>query len=401
MITTHAHDTSDIERRVRDLRSEIARLRARRRELSRRIAASQGRRTRADRKSRSAGTQRAVHVLAVERDQVDERIAVLEATARSIQEHDRSPVSASALPGQSVDPSDTQMSHAQEARAVVRTSWFADTSIYRKWATIPRLARSRLIWTIGNTFMLTGIVLLLYVGGVYAQAEYDTYAARGDTDLPAPRVIANPPPAPASAPYQPAPFTAPNLSASSYAEGPVRGAVPDAAHAAHQSTISRVVIPSIGVDSKVVEVGWDVTEQNGQQIAIWQVAEYAVGQHRGSANPGEGDNIVLAGHVGGYGKVFKNLFYINPGDQITLYSGGQQYLYTVQERLILTEDGVSAEQQAANAQYIAPTGAEVVTLVTCWPPKGADRFTQRVVVRAVPFGTSAAPQPGQSRWSIR
>jgi hypothetical protein len=37
-------------------------------------------------------------------------------------------------------------------------------------------------------------------------------------------------------------------------------------------------------------------------MAIWQVAEYAVGQHRGSANPGEGDNIVLAGHVGGFGQ---------------------------------------------------------------------------------------------------
>jgi LPXTG-site transpeptidase (sortase) family protein len=283
---------------------------------------------------------------------------------------------------------------------VVRKSWFEDTGIYRKSATIPRMPRSRLIWTIGNALMLVGVVLLLYVGGVYTQAEYDRYAARGDTDLPAPREIANLPVA-APAPYRPAPFTAPNLSTSSYAEGPVRSAVPDAARAAHQSTITRVVVPSIGVDSKVVEVGWDVTEQNGQQVAVWQVAEYAVGQHRGSANPGEGDNIVLAGHVGGYGKVFKNLFYINPGDQITLYSGGQQYLYTVQERLILTEEGVSHEQQAANAQYIAPTGAEVVTLVTCWPAKGADKFTQRIVVRAVPFGASAAPQPVQSRWTVR
>jgi LPXTG-site transpeptidase (sortase) family protein len=400
MITAHAHDTSDIERRVRDLRAEIARLKARRRELSQRISANQSRRSRADRKSRSAGTQRAVHVLEVERDQIDERIAVLETTARSIQDYDRQPATTSAQPGPSVDPNATQISQPQGAGVVVRTSWFADTGIYRKWATIPRLARSRLIWTIGNALMLVGVVLLLYVGGVYTQAEYDRYAARGDTDLPAPREIANLPVA-APAPYRPAPFTAPNLSTSSYAEGPVRSAVPDAARAAHQSTITRVVVPSIGVDSKVVEVGWDVTEQNGQQVAVWQVAEYAVGQHRGSANPGEGDNIVLAGHVGGYGKVFKNLFYINPGDQITLYSGGQQYLYTVQERLILTEEGVSHEQQAANAQYIAPTGAEVVTLVTCWPAKGADKFTQRIVVRAVPFGASAAPQPVQSRWTVR
>jgi sortase (surface protein transpeptidase) len=400
MITAHAQDISDVERRVRELRAEIARLRAKRRELSQRIASSQGR-GHANRKNRSAGTQRAVHVLEVERDQVDERIAVLEAAARSIQDYSRQPAGASTSPGLPVDPNATQTSQAQGAVPMVRTSWFANSGIYRKWATIPRLAQSRLIWTIGNALMLVGIVLLLYVGGIYSQAEYDRYAARGDTDLPAPQVIARPPDAAAAAPYQPAPFTAPDLSTSSYTEGPVRSAVPDAAHAAHKSTITRVVVPSVGVDSKVVEVGWDVVEQNGQQMAVWQVAEYAVGQHRGSANPGEGDNVVLAGHVGGYGKVFKNLFYINPGDQITLYSGGQQYLYTVQERLILTEEGVSPEQQAANAQYIAPTGTEVVTLVTCWPPKGADKFTERIVVRAVPFGAGAAPQTSQSRWTIR
>jgi LPXTG-site transpeptidase (sortase) family protein len=280
---------------------------------------------------------------------------------------------------------------------VIRTHRLNEIGIYKKWAAIPQLARSRTLWTIGNALMLTGVVLLLYVGGVYSEAEYSRYAARGDTDVPAPVVVADP------APYEPAPFVAPNLSAaSSTSEGQVRGAIPDAARAAHKSTITRVSIPSIGVDSKVVEVGWDVTDQNGQQVAVWQVAEYAVGQHRGSANPGEGDNIVLAGHVGGYGKVFKNLFYINPGDQITLYSNGQQYLYVVQERLVLTEEGVSAEQQASNAQYIAPSHQEYVTLVTCWPATGADRFTQRVVVRAVPFGAaSSVQQPLQSRWTVR
>jgi sortase A len=197
------------------------------------------------------------------------------------------------------------------------------------------------------------------------------------------------------------PFTAPILSTASI-DGQIAGAIPDAARAAHESTVTRVVIPSVGVDSKAVEVGWEVKEQNGQQVAAWQVAEYAVLPHRGSANPGEGDNIVLAGHVGGYGKVFKNLFYVRPGDQITLYSAGQQYLYVVQERLLLDEEGVSPEQRAANARYIAPTNSEVVTLVTCWPPTGPDKFRQRVVVRAAPFGANAAVQSQiQSNWTAR
>lgn len=250
--------------------------------------------------------------------------------------------------------------------------------------------------TLGNLLMLIGVVLLLYVGGIYVQADYDRYAARGDTDIPAPVAVSAP------AQEEPAPFVAPVLSAGDAAEGQVVSAVPDSAEAAKAPTITRVAIPSIGVDSKVIEVGWDVEQQNGQQVAIWQVAKYAVGQHRGSANPGEGGNIVLAGHVGGYGKVFKDLFYVKPGDQITLYSQGQQYLYTVRDRLLVTEEGVSAEQHAANAQLIAPTTQEIVTLVTCWPASGRDKFTQRVVVQAVPFGLAApAKADGQSSWSIR
>jgi LPXTG-site transpeptidase (sortase) family protein len=256
---------------------------------------------------------------------------------------------------------------------------------------------SRTLWTIGNLLMVAGIYLLIFVGGLYAEAEYYQEAARGDNDMPAPAAISLP------ASEEPAAFTAP---AETVFTAPVLNegsAMPSGFAAAHVSSVTRVVIPSIKVDSKVVEVGWDVVEQQGQQRAVWQVAEYAVGQHKGSANPGEGGNVVLAGHVGGYGKVFRDLFYVQPGDPIILYSRGQQYLYVVQERLLVTEEGVSAEQHAANAQYIQPSDHELVTLVTCWPAKGADRFTQRVVVRATPYGanTNLGTTPSANPWSIR
>lgn len=261
--------------------------------------------------------------------------------------------------------------------------------------TLPLSGRARLFWTFGNLFMLVGMVLLLYVGGIYAQADYARYAARGDTDLPAPVAVVP------QADQEPAPFVAPLLGTADSSSGQIVGAVPTDA-ADHTSMITRVAIPSINVDSKVVEVGWELQKQSGQTVALWQVAEYAVGQHRGSANPGEGGNIVLAGHVGGYGKVFKDLFYVKPGDQITLYSNGQQYLYTVATRLLVAEEGVSAEQHAANAQLIAPTSHELVTLVTCWPPKGPDKFTQRVIVQALPYSpASSAADSAQSSWSIR
>jgi LPXTG-site transpeptidase (sortase) family protein len=259
--------------------------------------------------------------------------------------------------------------------------------------------RAKIYWTLGNVLMFVGIVVLLYVGGVYANEEYGRYAARGDTDAPAPAVVVEP-----ERRVEPAPFIAPRLNVHSPAarvEGAVTSPLPEQVQADQRSLVSRVIIPSIGVDSKVVEVGWDIEEQNGRQVAVWQVAKFAVGQHKGSANPGEGNNVVLAGHVGGYGKVFKDLYYVNPGDQITIYSDSQQFLYTVTERLLVTEEGVSPEQQAANAQLIAPTDTETVTLVTCWPPDGAEKFTQRVVVHAVPFTTGASSDHATSSWSIR
>lgn len=274
-------------------------------------------------------------------------------------------------------------------------------SVARRRTVAPLSRRAKIYWTLGNALMLFGAVLLAYVGGLYALAEYGRYAARGDTEAPPPRVIAAPNTASRGllGASEPAPFVVPLLNQAD-AAGQVVSDVP-VSLADRPATVARVVIPSIDLDSKVVEVGWEVQHVGGQDVAVWQVAEYAVGQHRGSANPGEGDNIVLAGHVGGYGKVFKDLIAVKPGDSITLYSEGQQYLYTVTEQRVVKEEGVSREQQSVNALYIAPTYHEVVTLITCWPPRGPEKFMYRVIVRAVPYGASAGQQPALSSWSIR
>src|SRR5215216_2003109 len=96
--------------------------------------------------------------------------------------------------------------------------------------------RVRVLWTLGNLFMLIGIVLLVYVGGVYVQADYDRYAARGDTDLPAPVAVSAP------AEDEPAPFTAPVLNAGSgiTSEGQLVSAVPGSAQIAKSPTVTRV-----------------------------------------------------------------------------------------------------------------------------------------------------------------
>ncbi|MBO9365357.1 MAG: sortase [Roseiflexus sp.] len=274
-----------------------------------------------------------------------------------------------------------------------------------RWASrragAPTTFREKLYWTLGNLLMLIGTILLAYVGGIYAQADYNRYAARGDTDAPLLAPVAAPrasdaEPAPFVAPL---PFIAPRLNTG---EGQLVSNVPDIVRPSVASQISRIIIPSIGVDSKVVEVGWEVAEQNGQQVAVWQVAEYAVGHHRGSANPGEGSNIVLAGHVGGYGKVFKDLINVKEGDQIILFASGQQYLYVVREQVMVHEEGVSPEQQAMNALYIAPTSEEMVTLVTCWPDRGPDKFKHRIIVRATPYGAESDESlTNNEGWNVR
>lgn len=267
-------------------------------------------------------------------------------------------------------------------------------------------ARRRLLWTVGNLCMLMGVVVFLYVGGLYTTEAYNRYAARGDSDVPAP-IQTN------DDVVEPAPFVSPapvhttgstgiaqsrgealewdeiirgqrGLRSETASTGQVVSQVPVVPQVPKKALVTRLVIPSIKVDSKVVEVGWEVVEQNGQQVAVWQVAKYAVGQHRGSANPGEDDNIVMAGHVGGYGFVFRDLYYVRAGEKIIIYTGEQKFTYTIKERLVVDEEGVPAEQRAANARYIESTGSELVTLVTCWPATGPMKFTQRVIVRAVP-----------------
>ncbi|RRR66146.1 MAG: sortase [Candidatus Viridilinea halotolerans] len=249
----------------------------------------------------------------------------------------------------------------------------------------PYTLRQRVAWTLSNLLILTGCYIMLYVGGVYSYVEYQRAAARGDSGLAAPQILVRAP----SLPAVPAVVERHGVALAQHAT--MSGTVSHGALAAeqaltHVSRVERLILPSIAVDAKVIEVGWEVVEQDGQLASLWQVAEFAVGQHKGSANPGEGDNIVLAGHVGGYGQIFRDLFYVLPGDPVIVYSDGHMFHYTVSERLIVDEEGphVTEAQRQANAQLIAPTDYEVLTMVTCWPATGPDRFMQRVIIRALP-----------------
>ncbi len=144
---------------------------------------------------------------------------------------------------------------------------------------------------------------------------------------------------------------------------------------------TRIVAPAINLDEKVVPVGWQLVSKNGQTTTVWDVAQYAVGWHKNSKLPGQGGNIVLAGHNNVYGEVFRRLEDLKPGDVITVYADGRAYEYEVTFSFTVQEEGVSLEQQRANARWIGPSCDEKLTLLACWPYTGS---SHRIFVIAKP-----------------
>ncbi len=144
---------------------------------------------------------------------------------------------------------------------------------------------------------------------------------------------------------------------------------------------THLTIPALKVDSDVVEVGISPVEIDGQQAYIWDVAPYAIGHNFSSAAPGEGENVVLTGHDDWQGEVFKNLYKLKKGDQLSLQAGDRQIGYHVDEILLLPEVGEPLEKRIENAAFIGTTGDERLTLVTCWPYNVDDH---RLIVIARP-----------------
>jgi LPXTG-site transpeptidase (sortase) family protein len=142
-----------------------------------------------------------------------------------------------------------------------------------------------------------------------------------------------------------------------------------------------IVIPKINVDADVVEVGYEMEEENGETVTVWEVADFAAGFHRGSAYPGHPGNIVIAGHNNIRGRVFRHLLDLAPGDDVYLYVGQQEYRYHVEQCLLIKEKGVAWEVRLENAKWLQPTHEERLTLVSCWPFIHPDH---RVIVTARP-----------------
>jgi LPXTG-site transpeptidase (sortase) family protein len=131
----------------------------------------------------------------------------------------------------------------------------------------------------------------------------------------------------------------------------------------------RIIVPTLGLDSKVIQLGTKLDRRG--QIA-WETAPFAVGQHKGLAGPGQNGNMVLSGHISSpnEGGVFHSLPELQVGQGVIVATDERQYLYRVTDVKTVTPDQVSVLDQTPD-----PTA----TLITCVPD---GIYSHRLVVTA-------------------
>lgn len=120
----------------------------------------------------------------------------------------------------------------------------------------------------------------------------------------------------------------------------------------------RVQIPAIGVDAPIV------------QGDGWEQLKKGVGQHIGSANPGESSNIILTAHNDVFGEIFRYLDQLEKGDQVIIYTSQRSYTYLVTGTEVV---------EPTRVEVLAPTTRPIATLISCYPYLVDN---QRIVVRA-------------------
>ena len=119
---------------------------------------------------------------------------------------------------------------------------------------------------------------------------------------------------------------------------------------------TRVVVPSVGIDAAVDEVGVVA----GEDGLVWETAWAAAGHHIDSARPGQPGNVVLTGHVSvadsGNVAVFAGLDRVTVGDVVEVQAGARTYRYEVTELRVVPPGDVSVLASDHHAR---------LTLITC------------------------------------
>lgn len=123
-------------------------------------------------------------------------------------------------------------------------------------------------------------------------------------------------------------------------------------------TAHRIQIPAIGVDASIV------------QGDGWEQLKKGVGQHIGSANPGQNGNVVLSAHNDIFGEIFRFLEDLQPGDEIILHTQQRVYTYVIFNTEVVEPTAV---------EFLDPSAKPTTTLISCYPYLVSD---QRIVIQA-------------------
>jgi sortase A len=145
----------------------------------------------------------------------------------------------------------------------------------------------------------------------------------------------------------------------------------------------RLSIPVINLNTSIKETyPKEETSVFGKEKIIWEPVAFSVGHYNTSGNPGEGANIVLAGHNNTEGAVFQHLDQLEPGDELILFTENNEFHYQVQKKYIIPYFGVEEQGDAILQSFAAPRPSEMVTLISCWPYA---TNSHRIVIIAIPY----------------
>lgn len=126
-----------------------------------------------------------------------------------------------------------------------------------------------------------------------------------------------------------------------------------------------ISIDGLGIRAPIIR---DVDPSNSEEYE--QALMSGVALMAGTALPGEENgNVFIFGHSSAnnnakYGKIFADLNDLESGDEIKIHFNQEEYRYSVNEKRIIEKDDFSVLEK---------TGAEQLTLMTCWPPGTDDK----------------------------
>jgi sortase A len=90
----------------------------------------------------------------------------------------------------------------------------------------------------------------------------------------------------------------------------------------------------------------------------WEQLKKGVGQHLGTADPGDPGNMVLSAHNDIYGELFKDLDQLVPGDEVRVATATREYVYRVTGTEIV---------EPTDVHVMNPTTRPTITLISCYP----------------------------------